>query len=157
MPNPQPTAEEQIWEQWFAHMERPRKVTAPMLSLADQMAFHEIAQPIIRAAEQAAVEKREGEIQQEGFLWPDVKDQQWFTCACGKDHSCQFHKQRELAAEQRGREAAFEECYAKKCQLCAHWGAPLRGIYDSAEVWRHGSVVCTASDLRALAKENADG
>lgn len=48
-PTPEVSAEDKIWKEWFAHMEHPRSVTQPALSIADQIAFLEVAQPIIRA------------------------------------------------------------------------------------------------------------
>lgn len=59
MPSDPPAmnAEVRIWNDWFAYMKRPRSVTQPALSVADQIAFYEIAQPIIRAAERAAYKR----------------------------------------------------------------------------------------------------
>lgn len=38
------------WEEWFEHMDHPRRVTQPMFSAADQQAFFEIVGRAIRAA-----------------------------------------------------------------------------------------------------------
>lgn len=52
------TPEQQIWKEWFQHISSEHRMNtpvAPFLTAADQMAFYEIAQPIIREAiEQAS-------------------------------------------------------------------------------------------------------
>lgn len=64
---PRPPSEErlaselaaEIWKRWFAHMSHPRPVTQPGLSIADQIAFHEIAVPMI--ADKLAAALADGE------------------------------------------------------------------------------------------------
>ena len=52
-----------IWRRWFEYLQKRQfNPGGPLLSAADQMAFYEIAQPMIRDAEAAAREPLEQEI-----------------------------------------------------------------------------------------------
>lgn len=43
--------EEQLWTEWLAHLKK-KDITEPLISLADQQAFFEIAQPLIEQVRQ---------------------------------------------------------------------------------------------------------
>lgn len=48
--------EELLWTKWLAHLKK-KEITEPLISLADQQAFFEIAQPLIMQARQEQKEK----------------------------------------------------------------------------------------------------
>ena len=74
--------ETRIWKLWFQHLEKRQfNPGGPIISAADQIAFYEIAQPIISAHAQAArepLEQRiaelEGEVERLNQQWESLVD-----------------------------------------------------------------------------------